>query len=78
MSSIKNEKYKKTFRDISTALVSEDQLLNSLDCSCYSKGRVVGLSILSVKPEGVSFLIPDAEKYCSRAQSQVRANGEKR
>ena len=78
MSSIKNEKYKKTFRDISTALVSEDQLLKSIDCSCYSKGRIVGLRILSVKPQSVSFLIPDAEKYCSRAQSQVRANGEKR
>ena len=69
MSSIKNEKYKKTFRDISTALVSEDQLLNSLDRSGDGEGGVVGLGILSVKPEGISFLIPDAEKYSSRAQS---------
>ena len=78
MSSIKNEKYKKTFRDISTALVSEDQPLKSLDCSCYSKGRIVGLRILSVKPEGISFLIPNAEKYSSRAQSERSSNGEKR
>ena len=78
MSSIKNEKYKKTFRDISTALVSEDQSLKSLDCSCYSKGRIVGLGILSVKPQGISFLIPNAEKYSSRAQSERSSNGEKR
>ena len=78
MSSIKNEKYKKTFRDISTALVSEDQPLKSLDRSGDGEGGVMGLRILSVKPQSVSFLIPDAEKYCSRAQSQIRANGEKR
>ena len=78
MSSIKNEKYKKTFRDISTALVSEDQPLKSLDCSCYSKGRIVGLGILSVKPEGISFLIPNAEKYSSCFKSETCSYGEKR